>query len=550
MVVKADGDLSNKRLKGAIAPQEILVKGKGEFKEVDPRDGFSVRNFQIQAAKIAPLCDIVVYGEDEQECKKVATACAQAQRGFRELNEKLGHEIPLYNTFIWKSEFVEFEVSARHLVVVDSKGQTTGEIMDFFHQERVEMATMTKASEIGRNVWLGPTPDQNIQGSDDQEYDLYLECSDAGQLNLKALFEIAQNFEKDEAQKIYLEIPSSGSVMPPTWSMDEANAIKEICRYVYHMANGIPLGPEEGKDHEGDSPMPDRAVIPRRVLFHCADGYTESTMFAIAYYIYATGFTLSKAIVSLHTEKGRNFFAYPSDMALLRALTPILLAASPALHNSTQAVVEAVQNEKKWLEKMDGSLPSRITDCMYLGNLGHVNNPELLAELGIGQILSVGETATWTEEETEAWTGKVMTVCGVQDNGIDPLTGEFERCLGFIGKLLHVRCALMPSTNSRADQGRTNRTATLVHCRVGVSRSATICIAEVMRSMKLSYPRAYCYVRARRLNVIIQPHLRFSYELLKWEEALQLERGEPVRREREWAEVAREIAAMNRPYSS
>lgn len=533
MIVKADGDLNVKRLKGAIAPHEVLVKGKGEFREVDPKEGFSVRNFQIQAAKIAPLCDIVVYGEDEQECKKVAVACAQAQKAFRELNEKLGHEIPLYNTFICKSKFVEFEENARHLVVVDSRGQITGQIMDFFHQERVEMAAMTKASEIGQNVWLGPTPDLSIQGTDSMEFDLYLECSDAGKLNPKVLKDAAQKFEKGEVQKTYVEIPSSGSVMPPTWSMDEANDIVECCRCIYSIANGIRLSEDvESKDHQNDSPMPDRTVTPRKVLFHCADGYTESSMFAIAYYIYATGFTLSKALVTLHVDKGRNFFAYPSDMALLRALTPLLLAGSPALHNSTQAVVESIQHEKKWLDKMDGSLPSRITDYMYLGNLGHVNNPDLLTELGIGQILSVGETATWTKEETEGWTGKIMAVCGVQDNGIDPLTGEFERCLEFL------------------EQGRTNRTATLVHCRVGVSRSATICIAEVMRSMKMSYPRAYCYVRARRLNVIIQPHLRFSYELLKWEEALQRERGEPVRREREWAEVAREIAAMNRPYSS
>lgn len=104
-------------------------------------------------------------------------------------------------------------------------------------------------------------------------------------------------------------------------------------------------------------------------------------------------------------------------------------------------------------------------------------------------------------------------------------------------------------TDVHIDKGRPSGKATLVHCRVGVSRSATICIAEVMRTLNLSYPRAYCFVRARRLNVIIQPHLRFSYELLKWEETLQQRRGVKVRRELEWAEIAREIAAMNRPYS-
>jgi dual specificity MAP kinase phosphatase len=103
---------------------------------------------------------------------------------------------------------------------------------------------------------------------------------------------------------------------------------------------------------------------------------------------------------------------------------------------------------------------------------------------------------------------------------------------------------------------------------VGVSRSATICIAEVMRSRRLSFPRAYCFVRARRLNVIIQPHLRFAYELLKWEELLLRgggggddrhdekgvfdgdgEGGGGFKRELEWAEIAREIALMNKPYA-
>ncbi len=103
------------------------------------------------------------------------------------------------------------------------------------------------------------------------------------------------------------------------------------------------------------------------------------------------------------------------------------------------------------------------------------------------------------------------------------------------------------------ERGRLKGTATLVHCRVGVSRSATICIAEVMRSCGLSFPRAYCFVRARRLNVIIQPHLRFAYELLKWEEQLLRDRsgkeGSGFNRELEWAEIAREVALMNRPYA-
>lgn len=84
---------------------------------------------------------------------------------------------------------------------------------------------------------------------------------------------------------------------------------------------------------------------------------------------------------------------------------------------------------------LDGSLPSRVLDYMYLGNLGHANNPGLLKALGINQILSVGETAMWRDGELEDWgVDNTCTVQGVQDNGIDSLTDEFERCLDFIGK--------------------------------------------------------------------------------------------------------------------
>ena len=58
-----------------------------------------------------------------------------------------------------------------------------------------------------------------------------------------------------------------------------------------------------------------------------------------------------------------------------------------------------------------------------------------------------------------------------------------------------------------------------------------------------------CFVRARRLNVIIQPHLRFTYELLKWEELQQQKRNKSLKRELEWATIAREIALMNKPYA-
>lgn len=547
-LVKADGDLSSSRLKGAIEPQEFLQFGQSaEFVEADPAEGFSVRNFHIQAAKAAMTSDIIVYGDNDVVVRKLAWDIAAAQKRWREKHDVQGHTLPEYNTFVCVSPFTDFEEKHSEIVAVDSAGHPTGKVIDLTTQERLEMYAMAKSSEISHNVWLGPTPDPATE--EEHRYDILIECTDLGRLNPAALQAIADNPDEPIVQP-YLDFPSSGSILAPTWSHSEADGILETCKWLYHLAHGThPSTHGADTDDDGDSVMGDstdnhsqRSVSrrPRTILIHCADGYTESTMLGIAYYSYSTGRPVPEAWLDLHTTKQRNFFAYTSDVALLSSIAPRLLHESPVCAKKSLAEITAlVKNEPKWFAGLDGSFPSRITDYMYLGNLTHANNPSLLKALGITQILSVGETAMWRDGELEEWgTDNVCLVQGVQDNGIDPLTDEFERCLEFL------------------DRGRQRGTATLVHCRVGVSRSATIVIAEVMRSLNMSFPRAYCFVRARRLNVIIQPHLRFAYELLKWEELLKTKQtssssqgGIFAKRELEWGEIAREIALMNRPYA-
>ncbi|ROW04402.1 hypothetical protein VSDG_00699 [Cytospora chrysosperma] len=542
-VVKADGDLTVSRLKGAISPDEFLVSASTpEFQDVDPKEGFSVRNFQVQAAKSAVTSDIIVYGHDLLATRRLAWNIAAAQQRWRDKHNAQEYQVPTYNTFVCVSPFDEFEHNYPELVAIDSAGLLTGNVIDFVHQERKEMYDMTKPSEISHNVWMGPTLDR---GSDeDNFFDIQIECSDMGRLNPAALKAIAEG-SAPKLNQPFLDFPSSGSILPSTWSHSESDGIVETCKWIYHLAHGTYPSVAAHDDQGGETAMsedtPRSEVHPRKILIHCGDGYTESTMLGIAYYSYSTGRSVPSAWLNLHKTLGRNFFAYPADVSLLTSMAPRLLSGSPPLADKSLSDIELLAAEEpSWLPGIDGSFPSRVLDYMYLGNLGHANNPDLLKALGIRQILSVGEMAMWRDGELEEWGSEnVCIVQGVQDNGIDPLTDEFERCLEFI------------------DRGRRNGTATLVHCRVGVSRSATICIAEVMRTMDISFPRAYCFVRARRLNVIIQPHLRFAYELLKWEETLQRRKAADmgasghlgIKRELEWAEIAREIALMNRPYA-
>jgi dual specificity MAP kinase phosphatase len=537
-VVKLRGDLSKARIKGAVSAQEVITPS-ARFLMCDPPEGFSVRNFQIQTAKLAAMSDIVVYAEDgasRSELLALAEDFATAQQAWR-LKHDPAQERPPYNTFVLTSEWprfcdikaslqltrdigslAELEKKCPDMVAIDSHGHTTGQVMDFckfslhntkskgsltYHLsvqwERIEMCSMSRASEISANVFLGPTPEYILrpgtcQPPKEEAYDLLIEASDLANIPGPRLLGMIDKQLESGTQR--MEFPSSGSIVLPSGNTREVEDIVNTIRWIYYLAN--PEQPAEVVDHEGDVAMTQAGKKPHRVLIHCADGYTESSLLAVAYYMFAEGVPAPEAWLQLHCNKKRNFFTYPTDVAFLSHIQPRLLQESP----SSQSIDTSCIWDPDWFLKMDGSLPSRILPYLYLGNLNHANNPDLLRELGIRRVLSIGEPVNWSHEERHKWGGDhLMFIDNVQDNGIDPLSEEIDRCLEFIGKLtwtsrrsgtcpVWVICSMCLITNDVTGKGKSDGTATLVHCRVGVSRSASICIAEVMASQGLSFPRA------------------------------------------------------------
>ncbi len=294
---------------------------------------------------------------------------------------------------------------------------------------------MSKASEISPNVWLGPTPDPSLQGSsgggEEPTFDILIEASDLAQVPDAHTLSRVRHLGFSAPQ--HLEFPSSGSVMPPRLPNSGTDPLTEMCAWIHQLANPQ-MTPDTSEDEEeaGDD-IRMRMVFPsaHKVLIHCADGYTESTLLGLAYFMYAEAVPLHEAWLRLHCEKKRNFFAYPSDVSLLASLQPLLLRSSGC---STNKHLRAALDRPSWLSRMDGSLPSRVLPYMYLGNIGHANNPDLLKAMGITQVLSVGEPVKWPKGQREKWGVKNMLfIDRVQDNGVDPLMDEFERCLEFIG---------------------------------------------------------------------------------------------------------------------
>ncbi|KDN52204.1 hypothetical protein K437DRAFT_261601 [Tilletiaria anomala UBC 951] len=196
----------------------------------------------------------------------------------------------------------------------------------------------------------------------------------------------------------------------------------------------------------------------------------------------------------------------------------------------------ATRQEEKYAwfydARFEGAFPSRILPFLYLGNLNHALNAGMLHALGITHVVSVGEsalapgdaslaTATMQHSSTTEGTSdsvpsnapkvnslwdernagriSVLDLKNVSDDGIDPLRSTMKQAVEYI------------------EACRRSGGKVLVHCRVGVSRSSTIVLAYVMAHLDLSLVESYLLVRSRRLNILIQPHLLFFWELRSWE---------------------------------
>ena len=178
-IVKVGGDLITSKLKGAISPDECLqlqARENPAFLEVDPKDGFSVRNFQIQAAKMALVSDIVVYRDDgnsDDELLDLAKSISRAQRSSEERRALNEEDVSEFHTFIVSGEsklkgvcalgllliseghFSDFQEKHPELVAIDAQGQSTNEVMDFceFHNVFIKSGfALTKNMQSNGNV--------------------------------------------------------------------------------------------------------------------------------------------------------------------------------------------------------------------------------------------------------------------------------------------------------------------------------------------------------------------------------------------------------------
>uniref|UniRef100_UPI0037E93730 dual specificity protein phosphatase 8 isoform X2 n=1 Tax=Semicossyphus pulcher TaxID=241346 RepID=UPI0037E93730 len=142
--------------------------------------------------------------------------------------------------------------------------------------------------------------------------------------------------------------------------------------------------------------------------------------------------------------------------------------------------------------------PTRILPHLYLGSQKDVLNKDLMVQNGITYVLNASNTCPKPDFISESHFMRIP----VNDN-------YCEKLLPWLDK-----------TNEFIDKAKVSNCRVIVHCLAGISRSATIAIAYIMKTMGLSSDDAYRFVKDRRPS--ISPNFNFLGQLLEFEKGLRL----------------------------
>lgn len=148
---------------------------------------------------------------------------------------------------------------------------------------------------------------------------------------------------------------------------------------------------------------------------------------------------------------------------------------------------------------------AELTDHLYLCGIGAITK-ENLSSCGITHVLN-----TAVELADFAYPVKELKVCHVlmRDSSDVNLLLYLDRCLAFI-------------ENARLDGGKT-----LVHCVAGASRSASVCIAYLVKHCNMRLIDAHDHVYNKRS--VIFPNIGFWNCLADFEENVRGERSVEMR---------------------
>lgn len=342
---------------------------------------------------------------------------------------------------------------------------------DFWELEHAEMREMSKASEITDNVWIGNTQDAPLSfdsvEDNPQEFSICIEAHDLADMPLPSTLTLARERLNDVEQTEVIHFDMYATGVPQGKVEFDLFYTRLLCLLNFMQA---------------------QSTQGRRILIHCSDGYTETSLLGLTWIMYHMKISLPEAY--LYFQKKRSFFVYASDIPTLRRIEYLFsqecIEPEPKRKKSEQ--YEFIQQLKigdthdssddsdseldhrvlyndNYLNKVsnlgqsdvykqlhlsptkqeqelypwfysprfEGSFPSRVLPFLYLGNLNHATNPEMLKALNITHVVSVGEKADLDPLDFD-----LLFLDNLYDDGIDTIRGRLDEVIAFIGKVFLV----------------------------------------------------------------------------------------------------------------
>lgn len=302
----------------------------------------------------------------------------------------------------------------------------------------------------------------------------------------------------------------------------------------------------------------------KNIFIFSFDGFTGLTLLTLSISLILGEGHLEDLILQLYERNDYiKLYYFKNDLVFLKKFEKFIFYGKNNFKigeklnfiNYNHLPITKINNKVDWFNyNKDNNFPCKIFKNLYLGSLNHANSEIILKTMKFNRIISIGEKPKWVNYEKK---NLLFSYLNEQDEVIEIFELKIKD-----PELPHLKLVIF--INNLKDDGKdriyellmtvpkhiqskylinpNDLTKTLFHCRIGVSRSASLVIACLMKYQKLSLIESYMIVRINRFNIIIQPNLRIFYDLYLYDDHLS------DRRLHTWYSLCDEIYKLNRNY--
>ncbi|KAF9930189.1 Dual specificity protein phosphatase 10 [Linnemannia zychae] len=176
------------------------------------------------------------------------------------------------------------------------------------------------------------------------------------------------------------------------------------------------------------------------------------------------------------------------------------------------------------------SEPVCVLPHLFLGAEHNATDIKVLSRLGITAVLNVAVEIAQQEQQQEQQqqqqqqqllhpTSRKTTISGGDRIVFDPISGSsiHYKSLSWTHHQRNLKSEF-PIAFDFIEEAKAKGGKVLVHCQLGVSRSASLVIAYVMKTLQMGLTDAYELVKAR--SAVISPNMSLMYQLSEFEKSL------------------------------